>query len=274
LSKSANTIFSEERETIILDLLQQRGRVTVTELSKLLGISASTTRLQLQKMDEKGLLMRTHGGAVKTDYPHGLSAPQPSYENEIVNFDKKMQLARAAAATVEDGDFIAISSGSTAFLFASLLTTRKSLTVVTDSVPVANELLFYSGIRVYICGGQVRQRNGACFGPTAEDFLNTLKADKAYFGCDSVNLDFGITSLDIDPRTEKALCKCGKIRYILADSTKFNVKPFIEKTIDISEIHYLVSDDSLKQEYIQQLEAAGVTVILGSRDTDERNMQG
>lgn len=262
MAKTANSVFSEEREAMILELLQHKGRITVTELSKVLGISASTARLQLQKMHDKGLLLRTHGGAVKADYPKGFNAPNPTFDG-IVNADKKQQIAAAAAATVEDGDFIAISSGSTALLFASLLLGKKGLSVVTDSIPVANALLFQPDIQLYVCGGQIRQRNGACFGPTSEAFLNTLQVDKSYSGCDSVNLDVGITSLDIDPRTEQCLCKCGKSCYILADSTKFNVKPFIEKTMNINEITYLVSDSSLKQEYVQRLEEAGVMVILG-----------
>ncbi len=262
MAKTANSVFSEEREGMILELLQQKGRITVTELSEALGISASTARLQLQKMHDKGLLLRTHGGAVKADYPQGFNTSRSGFDG-IVNVEKKRQIAAAAAATVEDGDFIAISSGSTALLFASMLTSRKDLTVVTDSVPVANALLFQPDIKVYICGGQIRQRNGACFGPSAEEFLTSLKVDKSYSGCDSVNLDVGITSLDIDPRTEKCLCKCGRTCYILADSTKFNVNPFIEKTMNISEITCLISDSSLKQEYIQRLEEAGVEVILG-----------
>lgn len=262
LSKSANTIFPEERENIILNVLQQNGRFTVSEISNILGISASTARLQLQKMHDKGLLLRTHGGAVKTDYPQGFNTRQSFFE-DIINFGKKMQIAVAAADTVENGDFIAISSGSTALLFASLLIEKQDLTVVTDSVPVANELLFLPNIKLYICGGQVRHRNGACFGPTAEEFLNTLKVDKSYSGSDSVDLDFGITSIDIDPRTERSLCKCGRECYILVDSTKFKVKPFIEKTINIDEITYLISDSSLKQEYVERLENMGVTVILG-----------
>lgn len=262
MAKTTNGVFSEERETMILELLQRKGRITVGELSEALGISASTARIQLQKMHDKGLLLRTHGGAVKADYPQGFNTPRSMFDG-IVNAEKKQQIAEAAAATVEDGDFIAISSGSTALLFASLLVDRKDLRVVTDSIPVANALLFRPDIQVYICGGQIRQRNGACFGPTAEEFLTSLKVDKSYSGCDSVNLDVGVTSLDIDPRTEKYLCRCGKSCYILADSTKFKVKPFIEKTLNIDEITYLISDSSLKQEYVQRLEEAGVTVILG-----------
>lgn len=266
MSKASGNAFSEERENIILDLLQQNGRITVSELSEVLGISASTTRLQLQKMHDKGLLLRTHGGAVKVDYPQGFNQKQSSFE-DVVNFDKKMQIAIAAADTVEDGDFIAISSGSTALLFATQLVNKKNLTVVTDSILVANELLFKSNTKLYVCGGQIRQRNGACFGPTAEHFLNTLKVDKSYSGSDSINVELGLTSLDIDPRTEEALCRCGRECYILADSTKFQVKSFIEKTIGIDEIDYIVSDSSLEKVYINRLRELGIKVILGKDDS-------
>ena len=87
--------------------------------------------------------------------------------------------------------------------------------------------------------------------------------DKAYSSCDSVDTDFGITSLDIDPRTEKYLCLCGRTRYILADSTKFNVKPFMEKTVDMSDINYIVTDSGLDENHIRRLREMGIEVIIG-----------
>lgn len=258
--------FYEERETVIMNHLNENGRLTVTEVCEFLNISASTARILLQKMHDKGLLVRTHGGAVKMDYPNALNsdgASPSTIMTDIPHFEKKQKIAAAAAATVKDGDFIAISSGSTALLFALLLKKRRELSVVTDSVPVANALIFQPEIRVYICGGQIRHRNGACFGPTAEEFLKTLKVDKAYSGCDSVDMDFGITSLDIDPRTEKYLCLCGRTRYILADSTKFNVKPFMEKTVDMSDIDYIVTDPGLDEDHIRRLRERGIKIIVG-----------
>ena len=125
--------FYEEREQIILDLLQKKGRITVAEAAEITGLSVSTIRLQFQSMHEKGLLLRTHGGAIKADYPKDFNTRADLFDG-IVNFDKKQQIAAAAAETIEDGDFIAISSGSTALLLASKIT-NKNLTVVTDSIP-------------------------------------------------------------------------------------------------------------------------------------------
>ena len=263
MTENTHGSFYEEREQMILDLLQKKGRITVSETAEILGLSASTIRLQFQSMHEKGLLLRTHGGAIKADYPKHFNE-QTDLLNGIVNLEKKLQIAEAAAKTINDGDFIAISSGSTALLLASKITDKKNLTVVTDSIPVAYHLMFHPNIRLYICGGQARERNGACFGPTAESFFSTVKVDKAYSGCDSIDLDIGVTSLDIDPRTEQALVKCAKQCYILADSTKFSVKPFIEKTLDINEITCLISDSELASEYIDKIKKAGVEVILGT----------
>ena len=264
MSRTAGGAFAEEREKRILDLLNERGRITVGEVAAELGISASTVRLQLQKMHEEGRLLRTHGGAVKIDYPKipqvSEASGMPEDRRSIVNREKKQHIAAIAAATVQDGDYIAISSGSTAHLMSKMLH-GKRLTVVTDSVSVAHELMFDPDIRLYICGGEIRHRNGACFGPTAEYFLNTLKVDKSYSGVDSIDLDVGITSIDIDPRAEKALCQCGRKTYILADSTKFQVKPFIEKTMGLESISCIISDPELAPETVRRLTELGIQVI-------------
>lgn len=265
--KNPSNRFPEEREQIVLELLCERGRITINEVIEALGISASTARLQLQHMHEKGLLQRTHGGAVPVEHQESpVPASIPGYQRfqNIDNLDKKLQIAHAALQTIEDGDYIAISSGTTAMLLASMLRDKRNLTVVTDAIPIANELYACENIRLYVCGGEIRNRNGACHGPTAEDFLNTLRVDKSYCGIDSIDVGYGVTSRDLDPRTERALCHCGKVCYILADSTKFCVKPFIEKIISIEEVSYLISDSSLEQHYIDALNKKNVHVIIGS----------
>jgi DeoR/GlpR family transcriptional regulator of sugar metabolism len=261
LPKKITNRFSEEREQIIMDLLQKNGRVTVKEITAACGISSSTARLQLQQMNDKGMLTRTHGGAVRID-DLSSSKKLPNHEN-IIHLDKKFQIACEAAKTIEDGDFIALSSGTTTLTLASMLHDKKDLTVVTDSVAIAYELLCDPNIHLYICGGRIQHRNGACFGPAAEDFLTNLRVDKAYCGIDSIDLEYGVTSVDIAPRTERALCRSGKQCYILADSSKFCVKPFIEKIIDLNEIDHLISDSSLDQVFIDALKKLGIHVMIG-----------
>ena len=271
MSKTTVTQFAEEREQIIMNFLQSQGKIRVSEVIDLLGISPSTARLLLQKMDDKGMLLRTHGGAVMIN-----QSPPPKYQRDfgnIENQEKKLQIAAAAAQTVNDGDFIALGSGTTTFLMSTMLHDKQDLTIVTDSIPVAYELIGDEQITLYICGGWIMHRNSACRGVNAENFLKSLSVDKSYCGTDSIHPEFGMTSVDFDPRTEALVGRIGKERYVLADSSKFCVRPYINKVADISEIGHVISDASLAAEYITALEDAGVDVIIGESGNFAGNIE-
>lgn len=262
MPKTANSQFTEEREQIIMDFLKKQGKIRVGDVIDMLGISPSTARIQLQKMHDKGMLQRTHGGAILT----GDTSPKKGEHDfeHISNKDKKLQIARAAAQTIHSGDYIALGCGTTTFLLSTLLHDKNGITVVTDSIPIAAELMHDENITLYVCGGWIMERNGACRGITAENFFKDLKVDRSYCGADSVNVDMGTSSVDFDPRTEIAVCRAGKECYILADSSKFTIRPFIDKVMRIDEIDHLISDDALPQEDILALQNAGIEVIIGS----------
>ena len=262
MPKTANSQFSEEREQIIMDFLHKQGKIRIGDVTDMLGISPSTARIQLQKMHDKGMLQRTHGGAILTG-----NTPSQKERHDfehILNKDNKLQIARAAAQTIRSGDYIALGCGTTTFLLSTLLHEKNGITVVTDSIPIATELMHDENITLYVCGGWVMERNGACRGITAENFFKDLKVDKSYCGADSVNIEVGTSSVDFDPRTEIAVCRAGKECYILADSSKFSIRPFIDKVLRMNEINYIISDDSLPQNDIDALGNAGVEVIIGS----------
>ena len=211
-------------------------------------------------MHDKGLLQRTHGGAIAIGKD---SLPNHDRDfSEISNRDKKQKIAIAAAATVQDGDYIVLGSGTTTFLMSTMLHDKHDLTVVTDSIPIAYELLHDEDITLYVCGGWIMKQNSACRGITAENFFKDLKVDKAYCGADAFDVKAGISSVHFDPRTESAACRSGAERYILADATKFTVRPFIDKVIGINEIHHVISDSSLDTKYQNALKDAGVDVII------------
>lgn len=253
--------FAEERERIIMDCLNENGRVTVSQLVKLLGVSESTIRLQLQDMHERHLLVRTRGGAVKMDLPDGITRTNQELYTNIPNYTLKNEVAEIAASLVENGDLISIGSGSTAFLLATKIHSRKNLTVVTNSVLVAYELMNDRDIQVNICGGSILTRNGSCNGPFAEWYLNDVQVDKSFCGTDSVSMEKGFISLDADPRSERALCLCGNIRYMLADLTKFKKRPFIEKIVGFDEVHAVISNASLDADCRRQLAQNKVQIV-------------
>lgn len=319
--------FAEEREEIIMDFLRKQGSIHIGDVTDILKISPSTARLLLQKMQDKGMLRRTHGGAIPIRKPElqsmqavdpnemipgtdtatgtgefpgplsagtalpgagsaassqviepektmgqggdpeagepGLSMKIRHHFGQIKNLEKKWQIAAAAAGTVQDGDLISLGSGTTTWLMATLLHGRKDLTVVTDSIPIACELVKDEGITLYLCGGWIMPRISACRGITAESFFQDMRVDKAYNGADSVNVEIGVTSSDYDPRTERAICHSGRECYILADSSKFTMRSYMDKVLAVSEIHHIISDSSLAGGYLDALRRNGIDVILG-----------
>lgn len=260
MAKQTTDSFPEEREEIILDVLQRQGKIRVTEVCDILSIAPSTARLLLQSMQDKGLLQRTHGGAIPVDKPE---QPKSTRDfSEIENYEAKLKVARLAASTIKNGDYIAIGSGTTTYLLATCLHDRQDLTIVTDSFPVANELLHDDGITLYIAGGWIMKRNSSCGGLSAERFFKELTVDKSYCGADSINVNVGTSSVDFDPRTETCVSKCGVQRYVLVDSSKFNVRPFIDKVMKIEDIHHVITNDDVSKENIDALKASGVDVLL------------
>ena len=260
MAKQITESFPEERDDIILDVLKRQGKIRVTEVCDILSIAPSTARLLLQSMQEKGLLQRTHGGAIPVDIPEQ-TKPNRDF-SEIENYEAKLKVATRAAATIQDGDYIAIGSGTTTYLLATLLHNRQDLTIVTDSFPVANELLHEEGITLYIAGGWIMKRNSSCRGLSAERFFKELTVDKSYCSADSINAKIGTSSIDFDPRTETCVSKCGADRYVLVDSSKFDVRPFIDKVMKIEDIHHVITNDDVSKENIDALKASGVDVLL------------
>ena len=295
--------FAEEREEIVMDFLKKQGSIHIGDVTDMLKISPSTARLLLQKMQEKGMLRRTHGGAVriKTPVVQGIQGTDPgavpagmlpsrdaTSENgafvntepteaelamkirhhfgRIENMDQKLQIASAAAATVQEGDLISLGSGTTTWLMATMLHGKRDLMVVTDSIPIACELVGDASITLYLCGGWIMPRNRACRGITAESFFQDMKVDKAYNGADSLNVDVGVTSSDYDPRTERAICHSGKECYILVDSSKFSTRAYMDRVLAIDEIQHVISDSALAGGYIDALRRNGVDVILGRQE--------
>lgn len=257
-----NSPFPEEREEIIMNFLHNQGSIRIGDVIDILNISPSTARLLLQKMQDKGMLKRTHGGAILIGEETSLRNAPRDFIN-IGNREAKLKIASAAAATVENGDYICLGSGTTTFLMATLLHGIQDLTVVTDSIPIANELLYDEAITLYVCGGWILKRNNACRGLTAENFFRDIRVDKVYSGADSIDIELGITSVDFDPRTESAICHSGKQCYILADSTKFKIRPYMDKVVKISDIDYVVTDEGIDKKYVKALENADVKVIIG-----------
>ena len=179
----------ELRRSRILQTLRREGMVSVTRLAEELGATPVTIRSDLVALEQDGYLMRVQGGAV----PSRESSPETDLA-DLTYAEEKHAIGAAVAARVRDGDTLFINCGTTSVCVARALKQRKNLSIVTNSLAVANELGGVPTFRVLLIGGVVNARYGYTYGSDAQDQLSQYKADWAILSVDGVSPKGGITT--------------------------------------------------------------------------------
>lgn len=256
-------MLAKERQNQIHKLLKANGAVTASDLVARFGTSLETIRRDLLAMEKAGLLTRVHGGAVT---PTNMVSCQSLADRNQENSSKKMALARAAAALVNEGDYISIDTGSTPLHFARALKERlRSITVVTYSLSVFEELRGAPELKRILLGGQYSPGENAFFGHVALDALDALHVQKAFIFPMAVSLEQGICNCGESflPLQQKMLRQCDQA-YILADSSKFS-RTALHKVADMRQEYIYVTDDDLPEALQHLYKDNGLTVITGKK---------
>src|SRR5512134_1171086 len=184
-----------ERRQGILDRVVEDGRVSVAELSQGFGLSEVTIRTDLQALAESGLILRTHGGAVAMNASRDYLSLNLRRQQQV---QEKAHIGSAAAALIRDGDAIFLDSSSTALAIAQCLKDRRYLTVVTNGLAVAQELLDAPGIDVVVIGGRLRRDTASLVGAIGLDLLNHVNLQKGFFGSHGITVEEGMTDVSAD----------------------------------------------------------------------------
>lgn len=235
-------MFPEERRIKIVNVLKQDGKVEVDNLASNLEVSEMTIRRDLEFLEDKGLLLRTHGGAI---YRNIISYETPYMDKEIVNKSEKERIGKKAAELVKDGQSFILDAGTTCLEVARNIKNLKDITVITSDIKIVVELFKIPNIRLICTGGIVQRNVGALMGKHAEELIKSINVDYAFIGVSSVNDKYSIST----PTIEKAYLKklmidnCNKSVF-LADHTKFNKTSFA-KVCDMKEVDILISDSKL-----------------------------
>ena len=211
-------MFTEQRHEKILHLLNERGSITVNELTTLLDSSESTIRRDLNTLDKAGKLTKVFGGAVAKDAVYSTTELSVS-QKENVNSDEKQRIARYAATLIEPEDFVYIDAGTTTECMIDFLTEKRA-TYVTNAVTHARKLAV-AGFRVILIGGELKGITEAVVGNQAVISLEKMNFNKGFFGANGISQKRGYTTPDISEALvkETAFKHCQN-RYVLADSEK------------------------------------------------------
>jgi DeoR family transcriptional regulator, aga operon transcriptional repressor len=249
----------EERRQYIVALAQQHGRVLVEELSQSLGISRITIRKDLDYLQNRGALQRTHGGAL---LPGVGALSDPSLqEKEGRHSSEKQRISAAAVSLVQEGQCVLLDSGTTTTAIARALKKFSHLTIITNAVNIAGEL---SGtdFEVLLTGGSLRKNSFSLVGPLAEDMLHDMHADILFLGVDGFDLEVGLTTPNVmESRVNRAMVKASSMVVAVCDSTKFNRRS-LSKIVDASAIHHVITDSNLSKETADALRSINIKLTL------------
>lgn len=216
-------MLTEERKTQIVDIVNEKKTVTVTELSEQFGVSESTIRRDIQSLSREGRLVKVHGGAVKLDKTYS-SVEMSMIAKESVNQEEKLRIAEYAASLIMPGDYVFIDSGSTTQYMVAFITERKA-TYVTNAVSHAKDLV-RKGFKVLLIGGELKENTEAIVGADAILHIQKYHFTKGFFGTNGVNVKLGYTTPDVREALIKRVAientQVGE-RYILADHDKFGL---------------------------------------------------
>jgi DeoR/GlpR family transcriptional regulator of sugar metabolism len=256
-------MLASQRRSVILDLVEEAGAVKVSELVERLGVSDMTIRRDIERLSSDGLLERVHGGALALGGSH--SSEEPGFSaKSLLQLSQKQAIAQAAATRVGPGSAIGISAGTTTFELARAVKDVPQLTVVTNSVPVA-QLLHESGApgQTVVLTGGVRTPSDALVGPVAVAALRSLHVDLLFLGAHGVDPMTGLTTPNlVESETNRALVASARHVCVLADSSKWGMIG-LSTFADISEIDLFVTDNGLPEQARAALsEAVGSIEIV------------
>jgi DeoR family transcriptional regulator of aga operon len=249
----------EERRQHILALVQQNGRVLVEDLSRDLGISRITIRKDLDQLQDRGLLLRTHGGAL---LPQSGALFDPSLkEKETRHSQEKQRIADAAVALIQEGQCVLLDSGTTTTAIARALRRFSRLTVITNAVNIAADL---SGtdFEVVLTGGTLRRNSFSLVGPLAEEVLAEIHADVLFLGVDGFDLKAGLTTPNImESRVNRAMVNAATTTVAVCDSTKFGRRS-LSKIVDPTAVHHIITDVGLPRSTADAVRDLGIRLTL------------
>lgn len=249
---------SVERQERIVQLLQQQERLSLNDVCELFSISVATARRDFEALAETGKVRRVHGGVV----PLQRALPEsPILQRQLEQQDEKRRIGRLAAELVKDGETIVLTGGTTTLEVAHCLKDREKLTVITNSLPIANALADTPQISMVVLGGVFRHSEKSLIGHITEQAIADLRADKIIMGIRAINMEQGLTNDHVpETSTDRAMLRAAREVIVVADHTKFGVvsTAFVAP---LNVVNTLITDTQTPTIYVSALQAMNIRVL-------------
>jgi DeoR family transcriptional regulator of aga operon len=251
------------RMTAILELLAERGTLSLAELSRDLGISPATARRDLSDLSDQRLLMRTHGGARAIETRNELPVSMRDSRFQ----EAKRSIAQHVADIVPLRRYaVALSGGSTTASVARALSQHDELTIVTNSLSIAHLVTVFPQLKVVMTGGILRSESLELVGVLAENTFKAINVGMAILGTDGISASGGVTTHDeTEARTNNAMVTHAQRTVVVADGSKIG-RLTLAQVASIEQVSLLVTDSTADPQALDDIRAAGVEVVVVEAD--------
>jgi DeoR family fructose operon transcriptional repressor len=248
----------ELRKKTILKLLEQNDEVSIQDFVTQCKISEITIRRDLTLLEKKGLLKRTHGGAVRSSViPEMFGFANNSVERR----NQKMEICKLAATLIEENDTIYMDCGTTVYFLSRFLSRFKNLRIITNSLPVVSELMPHPHIKVYLIGGELDNSLKALYGPMTDNLLSKYKADKAFIGAAGVSLLQGLSSNhEKEASVTIKMAEAAEKVYLLCDSSKIEKTSYFNYSA-LTLIDQLITDKEIDVSVLEAYKSKNINIL-------------
>ncbi|WP_432666993.1 DeoR/GlpR family DNA-binding transcription regulator [Wukongibacter baidiensis] len=255
------------RKKKITNIIKEKKSVTVTELSKEFNVSEETIRRDLAQLEKDGVLNRVYGGAYIVD---GVQNDVDINLRKNIYSESKEKIANICSGLIENGDSIILDS-STTCLYIAKKVIDKNITVITNSLQIANALEEASNIKLIMIGGSFDAKTLAFYGRNAELFAGKYFADKVFVSCRALNLEKGIMdSNEHVAEMRRVFLNQGCEVNLVADFSKFDRIAFIHFA-DFEEVNAIITDKKLGDEWHSSMDERGIKIFDEELSDDEYN---
>ena len=249
------------RRALILQKLKKQASVSVTELHEEFGVSEVTIRKDLNDLFDRNLLIRTRGGAISCSSSANKD-DMPINNKRFFNIREKQAIGRLAASLIEEGNTIMLDSGTTTLEIARNLGRFQRLTIITNALNVATELLKYKRFNVILLGGNLREPSLSTVGPVAESNLKIFYCDKLFLGVDSFNIECGLSTPNIEEANiNQVMLSMASEVVAVFDSSKVNKRSFAF-IAPVDKIDVIVTDSNLPANVRTQLKSMDIKLHI------------
>lgn len=241
-----------------MKLLQEFRSMKINVLSQQLEVSRETIRKDLYEMEDKGLIRKVHGGAILNK-----ANLETKYVNrQNTNFLEKKSIAKEAAKLVENGDIIYVDYGTTALLLARELMNKENLTIITNSLPIANELVDYTDFQVIVIGGVIRKNGKSMYGSVANLGVKNLYVDIGFFGIAGVDFEAGYTNFHMgESEISRLMIQHSRKVVMMADYSKFNTLA-MNKVASVEDVDVLITDGNCSPEMLNGFRLRSLNIVV------------